>query len=353
MTQSSKPWDGILLGDASEAPYSSNEWAHIWNMLHGVGSVFPNYGIIPGTGDSSHAPLQVLETSAVSANVEIHVGAALVNGKLYENTATEALAVGANVSGNPRIDTVILRIDYTAQTTRLVIKQGTPAGSPVHPALTQSASIWEIPLADIAVANGFSTIVTANITDRRQYVRSTDSGWQPYVYGACHIPNAAYNANLVSMRQLAVPITVQGNMLIQDVTFISGALTNREIEWGIYVQNLNDGVAGNSIVKSLGGRYNSGVNSNMTVGNPITIQALPGPVVVAPGSYWFIIDFDGSYGMPTIIPTSLDAATNKILFNTVDAGLGQTVDLDVNFTASSRAVGIRLGGRVLDSLTGF
>src|SRR5688500_5163194 len=158
MTQTSAPWEGILLGDAADAPYSSAEWAHLWALLHGVGASFPNYGVIKGTGGGTYDPLQVTATSPASVTVEVQAGAALVNGRLYENTSAVTLAVSANASGNPRIDTVIMRVDYIAQTVRLVIKQGTPAVSPARPALQQDTSIWETPLADIAVANGFSTL---------------------------------------------------------------------------------------------------------------------------------------------------------------------------------------------------
>src|SRR5262245_16342459 len=133
MTQSSQPWEGILVGDASIAPYSSTEWAHFWALIHGTGTQFPNYGVLRGTGDGTYEPLFVKQTSVSSAAVEVELGAALVHGRLYESTAAETLSIGANASGNARIDTVILRVDFTAQTIRLAVKQGTPAASPARP----------------------------------------------------------------------------------------------------------------------------------------------------------------------------------------------------------------------------
>lgn len=75
----------------------------------------------------------------------------------------KALSVAANASGSPRIDSVILRKDTAAQTVRALVKQGTPAGSPVAPSLTQSAATWEIGVADIAVANGFVSLAQDTI----------------------------------------------------------------------------------------------------------------------------------------------------------------------------------------------
>lgn len=353
MAQSSKPWDGIAVGDAIEAPYSSNEWAHIWNMLHGVGSIFPNYGIIPGTGDGTYDPLQVLQTSVASVNVEVHVGAALVNGKLYESDATKQLAVGANASGNPRIDLVVLRIDYTAQTIRQVIKQGTPAGSPVRPALIQSASIWEIPLADIAVANGFSTITQVNITDRRRGVSSTNAGWQPFAYGLGHIPNGAYNGSSQSLQEVAIPFNISGNMLVEQITFVAAESGNGFLmEWGIYFEDLNDGdVAANSILRSLGGRFNPGAFTTLVSGSPVSIPAIGGPVYLSPGTYWLAIS--GMSAFTSIIPGTLDANTNKAMVATGGVVLGQTIDFDSSWTPSTRSYGIRIDGRVFGQSAAF
>lgn len=350
MTQSSSPWDGISVGDASVSPYSATEWAHLWNLLHGVGSIFPNYGIIPGTGDGTYDPLQVRQTTVASVNVEVHIGAALVNGKLYESSAAELLAVGANASGNPRIDTAILRVDYTAQTTRLVIKQGTPAGSPVAPTLTQSASVWEIPLANIAVANGFSTITAVNITDRRRAVGVTGAGWQPFVYSLGHIPNGAYNAGGVAVRGLAVPISITGNMLVKQITFVPAETTSRPIQWGIFTEDLNDGIAANAVLRFIGGDL---VSSSVSIvsGTPKVLPANPSPFYLAPGSYWVLLD--GIEAITSLAAGTFDANTNKALVNTAGYVIGQTVDMDSGWAASTLSYAIRVDGQILGEVTGF
>src|SRR5690606_17627691 len=106
--------------------------------------------------------------------IELNVGAGVVRGTLYINDTLLPLTVQPNASGNPRIDTLVLRKDYTAQTVRAAIKQGTPAGSPAPPALQQDTSIWEIPVVNIAVANGFSVINQPDITTRHAFVNVGD-----------------------------------------------------------------------------------------------------------------------------------------------------------------------------------
>lgn len=350
MTQSSKPWDGISVGDATEAPYSSNEWAHIWNILHGVGSFFPNYGIIPGTGDGTNDPLQVQQTTVASVNVEVQIGAALVNGKLYESAASELLAVGANASGNPRIDTVILRTDYTAQTVRLVVKQGTPAASPARPALTQTASIWEIPLADVAVSNGFSTIVSADITDRRRAINATASGWQPYAYPDNFIHNASYSSGGVAPTGLAFPISITGNMLVERLQLRSATTGSVIVLWGIYTERLNDLGATDKDLKLIGGLTVAGFTAVLTGQN--AIFPADEAFYLPPGHYWLIMESQSAFIMPTITPATFEGSCNN-MFERSGGGFGASINLRSGWTISPVSYAARLDGRVFGEAIAF
>lgn len=176
MTQTSRPWTGTTTGDAGA--YSDSQWRDSWAAAyhawaHGTG--YGNRGPIIDSGDAPNTGLQVQATSPASASVEVLPGAALVEGGLYLNDATETLSIAANSSGNPRIDTIVLRKDDIAQMIRLTVKQGTPAATPVPPALTQTAgTMWEIPLRDIAVANGFTSIADTDITPREEWANAAD-----------------------------------------------------------------------------------------------------------------------------------------------------------------------------------
>lgn len=170
MAETSFPWNGSSTGDATTAPYDANtEWADLQKGYGNAGSSRNDAGVVLGSGAESAAleGLAVTQNSPTGASVLVNIGRALVDGTWYKNTAAVTVTVAANASGNPRIDTVILRKSFAAQTVRIAILQGTPAASPVPPTLTQSAGVtWEIPLADIAVANGFVSITNSNITPR-------------------------------------------------------------------------------------------------------------------------------------------------------------------------------------------
>lgn len=171
MTQKSIPWNGVITGDAG--PYTDAEWQELWRNIIGWGGSRANVGPILSSGDQPFNGLRVQGQSPATSSVDVLRGAALVQGIAFISDSTESFAVAANASGNPRIDTIVVRADYALQTARLTLIQGTPAASPSPPSLTQIASVmWDIPLADIAVANGFTTLSTSNITPRHEWVNA-------------------------------------------------------------------------------------------------------------------------------------------------------------------------------------
>lgn len=120
--------------------------------------------------------LQVTPNSPVAANVLVLPGYVVVPAKtatkgkyLGQVTANEVVTITANSSGNPRIDIIVAQVLDTvdgadgSDVLQVVAIAGTPAGSPVAPATPANATL----LANVAVANGFATIVAGNITDKR------------------------------------------------------------------------------------------------------------------------------------------------------------------------------------------
>lgn len=171
MSETSRPWNGITIGDAG--PYTDAQWQTLYRAIIGLGANRSNVGIFLGSGTQPNDGLRVTEQSPTTAAVNVGPGAALVHGVGYISDAIASVVIAGNASGNPRVDTIVLRADYALQTIRLAIKAGTPAASPVPPALTQVANVmWEIPVADIAVANGFSAISQSNITPRHEWVNA-------------------------------------------------------------------------------------------------------------------------------------------------------------------------------------
>lgn len=183
MAEQSFPFSGTTPGDAG--PYSASFFADVMRAVIGQ-DLRANASVNLRSGDGTNEPLEVTETSPNSAQVRVRVGNAFVKGYFYRNTDNLNLTIASNNSGNPRIDTIALEVDFTAQEVRAIVVQGTPAGSPVAPTLTQDAAVWQVPLATVAVANLFTTITNANITNTvRSYAREwyiQEGGIGPLTY---------------------------------------------------------------------------------------------------------------------------------------------------------------------------
>lgn len=123
-----------------------------------------------GTG-VLQAELNKLQVYADSTGMQVKVktGAAWIQGHYYESSAEEILPIATANATNPRIDRIILRLNWTDNTIGLAVLQGTPAASPTAPAVTRNFAQWELSLAQVRVNAGVITITAANVTDERTF----------------------------------------------------------------------------------------------------------------------------------------------------------------------------------------
>lgn len=153
MTQTYYPFDAGAGSNVAESQWT--KMARLW---------LPT-GVIDGG-------LNELAVFADSTGLQVKVpsGRAWIEGHFFESDAQVTLAIAAAHPTNPRIDRVIVRVDWTANTIALAVLSGTAAGSPSAPALTQTTSTWEISLAQVAVAATATTIAPGDVTDERTTV---------------------------------------------------------------------------------------------------------------------------------------------------------------------------------------
>lgn len=154
MVETSQPWDGILGGDATRAPYSAQEWL---DMYADMFRSYANKGVIQSvTGE-------LAVTGAVSP-VSVAAGSSLVLGRWHRSSAVVQFAISTPGAGTTRTDRIVVRSDYVAYTVRLVRLTG--AGGGAEPALTQTPGVrWEIPLAKVSIDD--TGAIT--LTDEREY----------------------------------------------------------------------------------------------------------------------------------------------------------------------------------------
>lgn len=136
--------------------YSSDEWREYFSRLI-------HNGLIQNAANEC----QVKPQAVPNKTVYVDTGVVFINGAMRVLDAPVTLAVAENTSGNPRIDRVVARLNEANRTIEFAVLEGTPAGSPVAPALTRAAGVYELGLADITLANGYSTITATEITDQR------------------------------------------------------------------------------------------------------------------------------------------------------------------------------------------
>lgn len=158
MTQTSWPFQGV---DTTETQYSRLLRHIVTNGRSGVNGL-PGDNNLKVIADSTGMNVKVLVSGGNSQ--------AIVRGHMYNSTAQEVLTIAA-ANTSPRIDTVVLTLDPTANTITLAVVQGTPAVSPSAPSLTQTdTATYQFPLANVLVGANVTTIDPSAVTDRREFI---------------------------------------------------------------------------------------------------------------------------------------------------------------------------------------
>lgn len=143
MTESSYYWGGTVTGDAATAPYSDDEFSDIWRKLFQFDRA--DEGPIVGVGNE----LEVVDAGGSTARVQS--GAALVDGKYYENDDN----IDFTVSGNTQYWVVGLRKDFAAQEVRAFADGPYADGGTALASIVQTdGTTWEILLALVLTDTG-------------------------------------------------------------------------------------------------------------------------------------------------------------------------------------------------------
>lgn len=114
--------------------------------------------------------------------VKVAAGAAWLNGQFYESDTVETLPIGSADPTNPRIDRVVVRNDYVANTSLLMVVQGVAAPTPTAPSLVVNTGSFEISLATVNVAAGVTSLLSTAVFDDRSLVASTGGRFEPGLF---------------------------------------------------------------------------------------------------------------------------------------------------------------------------
>ena len=146
-----------LIEAAPDRTYSAEDWATLFGILYSSG-VFSKY----------LNKLEFIQKTPAGLNVLVKSGAALANGYWLINDSDLQITIESPHATLARIYAIIVKFDIaTARVGSIIYRKGTADTVPVAPPLVNTASVFELCLAYVAVAVGASSIVAANITDKR------------------------------------------------------------------------------------------------------------------------------------------------------------------------------------------
>ena len=136
------------------------------NLAEVLSKVFSN-----GVFNTVTNKLAVTETAPASLAVLIATGEGWINGFWYQNTAAITKALAAAHATYNRIDRIVLRLDTTTNFKISVeVLPGIAAAVPAATALTQTASTYEISLAQVIIHANDVSVANGDITDERTYI---------------------------------------------------------------------------------------------------------------------------------------------------------------------------------------
>lgn len=139
--------------------YSAVDISRIFDGLISDG-IFRTYGGHFGVSDAR------LVDGTNGMQVYINTGRAWFNHTYSVSDVIMARDIAPASTSYPRIDTVILETNSQTRTNSIKVITGEAKSNPVPPALTNSATVHQYPLADITVPKGATSIALANIKNR-------------------------------------------------------------------------------------------------------------------------------------------------------------------------------------------
>lgn len=110
----------------------------------------------------------LMVTGALTTGVNVASGAAMISGYTYVNTETKLITVTPPVGTYSRVDLICLKLDMSLRQIYLTSYSGTPAAEPTAPVIENTETVKILPLAEVTVAPGATSIASSDISDRRE-----------------------------------------------------------------------------------------------------------------------------------------------------------------------------------------
>lgn len=207
MAEVSLFWTTNGTGDGSGSGYTATQMFEVFRSLFTGGQSTNKGGVAADFGGK-------LAVTGTSSPVAVADGFALVYGIPYSNSASVNVTVPTPASAT-RIDRIVLRASYSAQTVRITRIAGVE-GAGSAPAMTQSAGVtWDVPLATVSITTG--GVIT--VTDAREWLRVVgDSGVSTAKIADSAITTAKVADSAITSAKIADGTIVAGDIASDAVT---------------------------------------------------------------------------------------------------------------------------------------
>jgi hypothetical protein len=202
MAERSFPFDG---GDG--AAITEEDWERL-------AQYWQDSGVVGSPADTSLKVVSLEETGLIY----VEAGEAQVRGFHYTNSDRLQLIVPPNTDPvKSRIDVVVVQLDKATNQIRSVYRSGLPATTPVPPTVDTSFDAQEIPLAQILMPAGATTVPNGSpsITDTREFLgqrtRVTNGTGLSYPAGTVFYKpsdDKVYARKAGSVIELGAPVTI-------------------------------------------------------------------------------------------------------------------------------------------------
>lgn len=149
---------GFFNSLSGDRRYSARDIEKVYNLI-------VSDGIIASANGELSEALKVKYYSGLE--LRVCAGNGIFGGHWMEMTSDELITIPTPHTQNPRIDSIVVRVDEDARNITLQYIQGTPSASPQAPTIQRSESVKEYRLANISVAANATSVSQSNITDTR------------------------------------------------------------------------------------------------------------------------------------------------------------------------------------------
>lgn len=116
------------------------------------------------------SPANQLKVSPANGKmaVNVAVGKAWINGYFYElSDSAKELTIATGDANNPRIDKVVCSLNLSNRLIELKVIQGAASANPQPPTHSREDEVFDLVLAEVAVAAGAVELSDEDITDKR------------------------------------------------------------------------------------------------------------------------------------------------------------------------------------------